>query len=353
MKPFNKFYHLPGTAPGTLVESEEGADIQAHSTLWTYNGAIISYVPNTEADVISFKPADEVDHITWLDTVGNQSTSRMQQLGESFGLHKLALEDVLNAGQRPKLDVHEKHLFIVLNLPKMVGDDIELEQISLFVGKHGVLSFCQGDGAIFDPVRKRLKDSVGRLRKQDANYLLYALMDSVIDAAFPILEELGEAVEDLEARILEVPDKEVLTELHRVRRDLLLLRRGLWPHREVLSHLLRDDEGKLDQEHRPYFSDCYDHAIQIIDLIETYREMLGGLLDVYLSSASNRMNDVMRLLTIISTIFIPLTFLAGVYGMNFANMPELQWPYAYPTLWAVMIGIVAVMVWLFRRKNWL
>ena len=353
MKPFNKFYHLPGTAPGTLVGSEGDSDIQAHSTLWTYNGSVISHVTNTEADKINFVANDETDQITWLDTVGNQSTSRMQQLGEAFGLHKLALEDVLNSGQRPKLDIHEKHLFIILNLPKMVGDNIELEQVSLFVGKHGVLSFCQGDGAIFDPVRKRLKDSVGRLRKQDTNYLLYALMDTVIDAAFPVLEELGEAVESLEARILDVPDKAVLTELHRVRRDLLLLRRGVWPHREVLSHLLRDDDDKLDQEHRPYFSDCYDHAIQIIDLIETYREMLGGLLDVYLSSASNRMNDVMRLLTIISTIFIPLTFLAGVYGMNFATMPELQWPYGYPMLWGVMISIVSVMVWLFRRKGWL
>lgn len=353
MKPFNKQYHLPGTAPGTLVETEEASDTLPHSTLWQYNSTSISYQPNTEADVIHLAPNDELDHIIWLDTIGNQSTSRMQQLGESFGLHKLALEDVLNAGQRPKMDVHQKHIFIVLNLPKMVGDEIELEQISLFVGKQGILSFCQGDGAIFDPVRKRLKDSVGRLRKQDTNFLLYALMDSVIDAAFPILEELGERVEDLEAEILEAPDKAVLNELHRLRRELLLLRRGLWPHRELLSHLLRDEEGKLDQEHRPYFSDCYDHAIQIIDLIETYREMLGGLLDLYLSSASNRMNDVMRLLTIISTIFIPLTFLAGVYGMNFANMPELKLPYAYPLLWAVMIGIVMIMIWLFRRKRWL
>lgn len=277
----------------------------------------------------------------------------IRELGETFGLHPLALEDVLNSGQRPKIDFTEHHAFLVLNLPHLVGDEILLEQVSLFVGKGHLLSFCSGDGKAFEPVRERLRQGFGRIRSRGVEYLLYTLVDVVIDSGFPLLEDLGEQIEDLEERVLENPHKRILNTLHQLKRDLLLLRRALWPQREVISRLIQHDGELVDETLRPYFSDCYDHAVQIIDLIETYREMLSGMLDIYLSSLSNRMNDIMRVLTVIATIFIPLTFIVGVYGMNFNHMPELHWQYGYFGVWGIMIALAIGMLIAFKRRKWL
>jgi magnesium transporter len=279
-------------------------------------------------------------------------------LGNLFGLHPLALEDVINTGQRPKADSYDEQLFVVMNLPTVSEQgEIETEQVSLFLGDGFLISFHRGDSRPFEPVVQRLRKHSGKIRERKADYLLYALLDVIIDLGFPVLEFFSEYIEDLEIELLENPGKETLAKIHQLKRELLMLRRMLWPQREVINNLLREELPQIRQETLPYLRDCYDHTIQIIDLIEVYREMTSSMMDVYLSSLSNRMNEVMKVLTVIATIFIPLTFIAGVYGMNFAGdspwaMPELAWYYSYPVLWLIMLAIAGGMVVYFRRRNW-
>ncbi len=349
MKNFSKRYHPPGTPPGTLTQYDVSGE--THIRLIEY--AESSFTEIQSPTLEQYKAALTNELNDWLDITGAYSPELLSNVGEIFGLHPLALEDVLNSGQRPKVDFHEKHVFIVLSLPHLQNNTIKLEQVSLFIGEHYVISFCSGSGEVLEPIRQRLRQHIGRLRNRTIGYLVYALVDVVIDSAFPLLEGVGEQIETLEDQILSCANQKDLNRLHDLKRDLLLLRRNLWPQREVISRLLQHDGELINESLRPYFSDCYDHAVQIIDLIETYREMLGGMLDVYLSSLSNRMNDIMRILTIISTIFIPLTFLVGVYGMNFTNMPELHWHYGYFLLWGVMLSIAIGLLILFRWKKWL
>ncbi|WML89906.1 magnesium/cobalt transporter CorA [Thiothrix lacustris] len=351
METFGKRYHPPGTPPGTL--SRHGAETANATRI-----SLLEYSDSQFSETLSPTPeqcriAQQNAYVDWLDVTGVNDPTVIRQLGETFGLHPLALEDVLNSGQRPKIDFTEHHAFLVLNLPHLVGDEILLEQVSLFVGKGHLLSFCSGDGKAFEPVRERLRQGFGRIRSRGVEYLLYTLVDVVIDSGFPLLEDLGEQIEDLEERVLENPHKRILNTLHQLKRDLLLLRRALWPQREVISRLIQHDGELVDETLRPYFSDCYDHAVQIIDLIETYREMLSGMLDIYLSSLSNRMNDIMRVLTVVGTIFIPLTFIVGVYGMNFTHMPELHWQYGYFGVWGIMIALAIGMLIAFKRRKWL
>lgn len=351
MKAFDKTYHPPGTPPGTLI-AHHGYNDDYTVRLWDYDNNGLQEVLCTDIEQTqTIKTAPHA--VTWLDINGLHDPETIRHLGALNKIHPLALEDLLNHGQRPKIDHLDNYVFIILSLPRLVDEEIVIEQISLFASQGKIISLCQGDGAIFEPVRERLRQQLGRLRHNDASYLLYVLIDTVIDAAFPVLENLSDSIETLEENILESPDKSQMHTLHRLKRDLLLLRKTLWPQREVLNRLLRDEIEVLNPAHRLYFNDCHDHVIQIIDLIETYREMLNGLLDLYLSSLNNRMNDIMRVLTIIATIFIPLTFLVGVYGMNFKHMPELEWLFGYPLLWGIMLVIGAGMLWLFRRNHWL
>ena len=278
----------------------------------------------------------------------------------NIGLHHLALEDVINTGQRPKIDEYDEQLFVVMAHPLIddEGENTSVYQLSLFLGPNFVVSFHPGGKDHFDPIRKRLRDHVGRIRERGAAYLLYALIDLVIDDGFPVLEWLGDEIEELEEEMLETPTSAHLRRLYQLKRTLVILRRMLWPQRDVVSRLARGETACLSEETNIYFNDCYDHTIQIMDLIESYRDMATGLLDVYLSSVSYRLNEIMRVLTVIATIFIPLTFLVGVYGMNFRNdhspwaMPELSWYYGYPLVWLVMIVIAAGMLLLFRRRKW-
>ena len=349
METFGKRYHPPGTPPGTL--SRHGMGGETRIRLFEYNSEQFNETPSPTLD--QCQAATRNDLADWLDVTGVHDPTAINQLGETFGLHPLALEDVLNSGQRPKVDFHGQYAFLILNLPHLVDDEITLEQVSLFVGDGHLLSFCSGNGTAFDPVRERLRQGFGRIRTRGVNYLLYTLVDVVIDSAFPILEELGERIETLEEQVLEKPDKAILNTLHQLKRDLLLLRRALWPQREVISRLIQHDGELVNAAMRPYFGDCYDHAVQVIDLIETYREMLSGMLDIYLSSVSNRMNDIMRVLTIVGTIFIPLTFIVGVYGMNFEYMPELKWHEGYYGIWGIMIVLAAGMLAAFKWRKWL
>jgi magnesium transporter len=280
----------------------------------------------------------------------------LEQLGERFGLHPLVVEDILNTDQRPKLEDYGEYLFIVLKShyhSDGESGDAEIEQISLVLGPNYVLSFQERAGDEFEPVRERIRSNKGRVRRQGADYLAYSLIDLIADTYFLVLERLGERMETLEEELVTDPTTETLQAIHKLKREMVFLRKSIWPLREVIGALERGESPLIQDTTGVYLRDVYDHIIQVIDTVETYRDMLSGMLDIYLSSVSNRMNEVMKVLTIIATIFIPLTFVAGVYGMNFKHMPELEWPWAYPLVWLAMIIIAGLMVAYFRRKRWL
>lgn len=355
---FIKRYHPPGTAPGTLERPVREQQIPLTISLLDYSSDDLS--EQTLACVQDSKPYLERDSHTWIHVQGHPDPDTLRQLGVLFGLHPLALEDVVNTGQRPKFESYREHLFAVLSLPRLDAEDGEArtEQVSLFASRRFLISFHQGAQDPFEPVRKRLREQVGKIRSRGMDHLLYALVDVVIDESFPPLEAFGDEVERLEDELLENPDRATLYRLQRLKRNLLLLRRMLWPQREAVNALIRDDSGLVSEESKIYFRDCYDHTIQVMDLLETYRDMTTSMLDIYLSSVSNRLNDIMRVLTMIATIFIPLTFVVGVYGMNFRNdaspwaMPELHWYYGYPLIWLIMVLIAIGMLVYFKRKGW-
>jgi magnesium transporter len=355
---FSKRYHPPGTPPGTLTQptAEELAALKI--TLVDYTDT--SYEELEIEHPTKCRPYLERDTITWIHIQGKANPELLQHFGELYNLHLLAMEDVLNSGQRPKVDQYDEQLFIVMSLPVIYNKHCVIEQVSLFCGGNFLISFHDSESDPFTSIRTRLRNHAGRLRSRKVDYLLYSLMDLIIDTGFPLLETLGERIEVLEDELLDRPTKATLNEIHHLKRELLLLRRNLWPQREVVNMLIRDDWPLITSETKLYFRDCYDHTIQIMDLLESYREMSAGMLDVYLSSVSNHLNQIMRVLTIIATLFLPLTFVAGVYGMNFSinsespwAMPELKWYYGYPLFWLLMIGIAVGMFVYFKRKGWL
>ena len=293
--------------------------------------------------------------VTWVDIDGLHRVDILEKLGECYGLHPLVLEDILNTDQRPKVDDHGDYLYIVVKMlhDKGKGGQIEAEQISLIVGPNFVFSFQESEGDVFDPIRERLRNGKGRIRKMGADYLAYSLLDAVVDYYFVILEKLGERIEFLEEGLVTDPQTQTLREIQNLKREMIFLRKALWPLREVVGALERGESPLFQKTTEVYLKDVYDHTIQVIDTIETFRDMLSGMLDIYLSSISNRLNAVMKVLTIIATVFMPLTFLAGVYGMNFKHMPELEWWWGYPLVWAVMIGIGGFMLFYFKKKKWL
>ena len=356
---FTKRYHPPGTSPGTLQRSGDAELVPLKLYLTDY-----TVTEFTEHDLATPEECHgylDSESITWIHVQGDAEPSTLRQLGALFGLHQLALEDVINSGQRPKVDDYKDQLFVVMAHPILNTDPpaVTIAQISLFAGKNFLVSFHPGSGDPFEPVRRRLREGSGRIRERGVDYLLYALIDLIVDEGFPVLEMLGEEIEDLEDELLDHPTRDTLHQLHRLRRTMLVVRRMLWPQREVLNGLMRDQSGIILDQSQVYYRDCYDHTIQIMDLVETYRDMITSLLDVYLSSISYRLNEIMRILTIIATIFIPLTFIVGVYGMNFANpaspwaMPELRWYFGYPLVWVLIIAVFGGMMIYFRRKRWL
>jgi magnesium transporter len=279
----------------------------------------------------------------------------LEKLGECYGLHPLVLEDILNTDQRPKMEDYGEYIYIVLKALDYndKSNEIETEQISLILGSNFVFSFQEREGDTFDPIRERIKTGKGRIRRMGADYLAYALLDSIIDNYFIILEKLGEKIELLEEKLVTQPAPETLRTIHYLKREMIFLRKAVWPLREVINGLERGESSLIKESTRVYLRDVYDHTIQTIDTIETHRDMVSGMLDIYLSSVSNRLNSVMKVLTIIATIFMPLTFLAGVYGMNFKYMPELEWRWGYPFIWLIMVGIGVLMLIFFRKKKWL
>ena len=293
--------------------------------------------------------------ISWINIDGVHQVDIIEKLGAHFVLHPLLQEDVVNTHQRPKFDEFEDHLFIVLRMFFLNEEENELqgEQISLIVGATFVISFQERQGDVFDQVRERLRNGKGRIRKKGSDYLAYSLIDAIVDSYYSILEGLGENIESLQEQMVSEPKQEDLQIIQHIKRDMLYFRKSVWPLREVISGLARSESTLIKEDVLVYVRDVYDHVIQAIDTIESYRDMLAAMLEIYLSSVGNRMNQVMKVLTIIATIFIPMTFLAGIYGMNFKYMPELEWRYAYLVFWLVVVTVFIIMIALFKKKKWL
>lgn len=353
---FDKSYHPPGTSPGTLRTPRHEISREVHLRLAHYTPDALQL--RDQVSVEECLHFLRMPGVTWLNISGTPDFTLLREIGEAFGLHSLALEDVLNVGQRPKLESYDAHLFTVLRYPRLNHAKLHNDQVSLFLGATFVVSVCSDAANPFQPVYDRLRKAGNPIRNRGADYLQYALVDTVVDQAFPVLEALGETLEDIETDLIEQPQSDTLARIHQLRRELLLLRRTLWPQREVVSSLMRNEDRLMDERTLIYLRDCYDHSIQVLEMVESYREMVTGMLDVYLSNVSNRLNQTMRVLTVIATIFIPLTFIVGVYGMNFDRragpwaMPELGWSWGYPAVWGVMIAIAALMLVAFKRKDW-
>lgn len=355
MELFTKQYNAPGTTPGTLVERTG-----AGGAMMIFDYTAEAFAEVIDADIAACQHYVEQDNNTWIHIQGVPDVEVLRNLAEALDIHALYLEDVIHLGQRPKLDISDQQAFMILGLPLVVGDKITMQQVCFFLGDRYVISVCSGEVDPFELVVQRLRQKASKLRQRPADYLFYALIDTVIDHGFPMLEKYAERIEDLEDALMEKPDADLLQEIHRLRRELLLLRRQLWPQREVINALLRDsDPALISDDTRVFLRDCHDHTIAILEMLQTYWEMSSGMLEVYLSSMSNRMNNVMRLLTVIATLFIPPTFLVGVYGMNFKtdagplSMPELASPYGYLMVWAVIVVMMGSMLWYFKRHKWL
>ncbi|MCC6543065.1 MAG: magnesium/cobalt transporter CorA [Nitrospirae bacterium] len=342
-----------GLSPGTLVHIGEKSGRDVKITVIDYDETHLQEVEiKTIEQCFPFKDKDTV---TWINVEGLHQSEIIQSLGDCFGLHPLVMEDILNTDQRPKADAYTDYLFIILKMLYNVKDsEIVSEQISLILKANFVISFQEGlEGDVFSPVRERIRAGKGRIRGMGADYLAYAMIDSIVDNYFTILEGVGERVEDLEEELVSSPGKETLHEIHKLKREIIFLRKAVWPLREVIGILARGDSPFIKNATVVYLRDVYDHTIQVIDIIETSRDMLSSMLDIYLSSISNRMNEIMKFLTIIGTIFIPLTFIVGIYGMNFEFMPEIKWRYGYFAVMAFMFSIGIIMLFYFKKKKWL
>ena len=298
-------------------------------------------------------PYKDKPRVTWVNIDGLHDVEIINKIGTQFNLNPLVLEDILNTEQRPKMDDMEDYIFIVAKMIYFNPDDdtIKFEQISFVLWENFVLTFQEDAGDVFEPVRERLRKGKGRIRKMGPDYLLYTLLDALVDSYYGVLERIGEKVEGLEDDLLDSPDPETLQVIHHMKRELVFLRRSVWPVREIIGSLERGESDLINEKTLIYYRDVYDHTIQVIDTIETCRDIVSGMMDLFLSSVSNRMNEVMKMLTIIATIFIPLTFIAGIYGMNFKSMPELEWHWGYPAVWGVMVVVGLLMVIWFKRKK--
>ncbi len=359
---FKTRYAIPGSAPATLATLTAPADAPPPKIrLMEYDGA--SVVEKEITNVADLPPADDDGRVRWLDIEGLGDTALFKSLGEKYGLHPLALEDVLRTGQRPKLEPYDDYLFVIA---QMVYQDEERvmcgEQVSMFIRPHLLITIQEeADADVFDPVRERIRVGRGYIRKLKADYLAYALLDAIVDHCFPILENIGEALQDLEDDVLTRPNPSCVQTLHQHKRTLMHLRRFVWPERDVCNALLHDESGIVATQTKVFLRDCYDHTVQIMDLIESYRDVVSGLMEMYLSAVGMRTNEIMRVLTVMSAIFIPLTFVAGVYGMNFdnaggqnpLNLPELHWALGYPVCIALMVAIAIGQIIFFKRKKWL
>lgn len=352
-----RFFRLPksiGRAPGTLVTADQADLYPLRITVMEYGDG--QAVKEREVgSVPSSIPFNSQVQTTWMNIDGSHRVEVLQEIGDLLEIHPLALEDILDTSQRPKLEDYQSYLFLELNMLLWADEKnkVEAEQISLVLGKDYVITFQENEKDVFDPVRKRLRENKSRISTRGADYLAYSLIDAVVDHYFLILEHLGEKVEILEEELIANPTPDTLQSIHDLKQELIFLRKSVWPLREVIGSLERGESPLILKDTLWYLRDVYDHTIQIMDAVETFRDMVSGMLDIYLSSVSNRMNEVMKVLTIIATIFMPLSFIVGLYGMNFRYMPELEWQWGYGMVWGVIVLVVVSMVVYFRWKDWL
>ena len=351
MKLVQKRSKKTGLPPGTLVHIGEKKTDKVTIAAFNYTGASCNERRDLSFDALAL-PTD--GSISWVDVGGVHNMDILESFGKLFQLHPLLLEDIANTDQRPKLDDYDTYLFLVMKMLSVTDrQDIVVEQVSLVLGRNFVLSFQENGTDVFTPVRDRLRGGKGRLRQFGADYLLYALVDSIVDQYFTVVEVLGEKIEALQDLVVSDPKPDTLHQIHALKRQLLFLRRSVWPLREATNSLSRSECPLLQESTKIFFRDVYDHVVQIVDTIETLREMVSASLDIYLSSISYRLNTVMKVLTIITTIFMPLTFIVGIYGMNFEHMPELKWEWGYPLVLSVMAAIAIAMLGFFIRKKWI
>lgn len=340
-----------GQPPGALVYMGEKSDKEIEITVSTYNSGKYS-----ETVTQSLREADlsrQDSQVTWINVNGLHRVKDLAYLGQCFHLHPLVLEDIVHTDQRPKLEEFDSYLFFIVKMLQLDGMEVNSEQVSIILGDHFVISLHEHEEDIFEPVRQRLQAGTGRIRGAGADYLAYALLDLIVDHYFLILESLGEGIEDIEGELLTRPTADTLAQIHRLKRDTIMMRRAVWPLREVVSRLERSDSPFVQDHTLLYLKDAYDHVTMVIDSIETYRDILSGMLDIYLSGVSNRLNEVMMVLTIMATIFIPLTFIAGVYGMNFRYMPELGWRWGYFGVLLGMAVLAVSMLLYFWKRGWI
>src|SRR4028119_2501505 len=354
---FDYYYDEQGSMPGTLKIPKNAPPTEI---------VLIDYSEAERTRVQLEQPEDSIAYldtasVSWVDVLGLGSEEILRRLGKVFKLHPLVLEDIVNVPQRPKVEDYENQLVIIsqMVLVKENGTGFWVEQVSLVLGKHYLLTVQEEPSRdCFQPVRDRIRAGKGSIRKQGPDYLAYTLIDAIIDGFFPVLEAYGERIEELEDEVVTKPTRRTIEKIYQIRRELLALRRAIWAQRDAINSIIRDGSDLISPEVRVYLRDCYDHAVQVMDMVETYRELTSGLMDIYLSSVGNKMNEIMKLLTVISSIFIPLTFIAGVYGMNFNtekspwNMPELNWYFGYPLCWALMVAIASALVYFFWRRGW-
>ena len=342
-----------GAAPGTMEQVGERMADKTSLRVVTYNAAEVRTWPPRDSAEGIFPSIGQ--GVTWINVDGLHQVDVVTTLGREFNLSALVLEDILNTDHRPKLEIHDDFLFIVVKMlvPEPARDSFRVEQLSLILGDAFLLSFQESEGDVFDAIRQRIASGKGRIRQSGPDYLAYALLDAVVDNYFLVLETISAELERLEEALLTAPGPSDLHRFHRLRREAILLRRIIWPIREALAGLIRDDSALIKPETRVFFRDVHDHAVQAMDIVESLRDLASSLLELHLSRNSQRMNETIKVLTLIATIFIPLTFIAGVYGMNFEFMPELRWPWGYPLILLFMLGVAVAMLLYFKRRHWL
>lgn len=349
-KMVSKASEKAGLPPGSVVLVAEKAE-PTKITLIEYDKEHLDV--RELGDVEDAFPLRRSSHVTWLDICGLRDIDIIERLGREYGLHPLTLEDIVHLNQRPKVEVLDDYVFVVVKMIRAGdGGELDMEQVSIVIGDTFVLTFQEKQGDVLDPLRERIVKGKGRIRTLGADYLGYAILDSIVDQYFVVVERFSEALEGLEDETLKDDGEEVIGRLHILRSDLLRVRRYVAPMREGISTLMRTSDGIIKDETLPYLRDLYDHSLRITEALDVLRESITGLRELYLANLSNRMNAVMKMLTVIATIFIPLTFIAGIYGMNFEYMPELKWRWGYFAVWAVMVGIAVGMIRYFRKKEW-
>lgn len=348
-----KSHKRAGQIPGKMIYTGPIRKAPVNVTLLDYNAARVEERP--VKDLSDLSVGKDPNSVTWINVNGIHDLVIVDQIGEIFDLHQLLRSDIVNVHQRPKAEDYQHHIYVTIKMLRWneKSQNIDAEHVSLILGSNYVLSFQEQSGDVFEWVRERIRKDQGRIRSMRSDYLLYSLMDAIIDGYFIVIERLGDEIEDLEETIMENNSRENLSRLNTLKREMIALRKAVLPLREAVNWFIKSEHQLIQAETLPYFKDLYDHTIQIHELIETYRDMLAGLFDIYLSAISNRMNEIMKVLTIFAAIFIPMTFLTGIYGMNFDNIPELHYRYSYFVLWLVMLGIAGGMLLWFKKKRWL